>query len=325
MKKIFTLLATAAVATSVSAQSEIWRAADYNLDNVVKTTLTDNIFGAGNAEAPDKSVPGTLTSWTITATTASLTMTGESTPNACDGVETVTKAWELKGSEEGNDALIVEGCDPHFAKYLMGKGNPEDMHWEFQEETDNGTSNRVYGTFWEPGKDMPAKGNYWKFEVTKAGSLKLAFYGNKNTNPTYVVDAATKQPLPCSSINLAFFYQNNGFTFTFNDETISMNVGTMPENYVIQQCNGVAGQNRPVLGYMTFPAEAGKTYYVFNPKSQIGLYGFEFTPSAQDSIADIISDANLDEDAPIYNVLGQRVTKEYKGILIQNGKKFINR
>ena len=33
----------------------------------------------------------------------------------------------------------------------------------------------------------------------------------------------------------------------------------------------------------------------------------------------------LDENAPVYNVLGQKVTKEYKGILIQNGKKYINR
>ena len=33
----------------------------------------------------------------------------------------------------------------------------------------------------------------------------------------------------------------------------------------------------------------------------------------------------LEEDAPMYNLAGQRVSKEYKGVVIQNGKKFINR
>ena len=33
----------------------------------------------------------------------------------------------------------------------------------------------------------------------------------------------------------------------------------------------------------------------------------------------------LDENAPVYNLAGQRVSKDTKGILIQNGKKFINK
>ncbi len=40
------------------------------------------------------------------------------------------------------------------------------------------------------------------------------------------------------------------------------------------------------------------------------------------SVANLASDK---ENAPIYNLFGQKVTKEAKGILIQNGKKFINR
>ena len=33
--------------------------------------------------------------------------------------------------------------------------------------------------------------------------------------------------------------------------------------------------------------------------------------------------AELDTNAPIYNVLGQEVNAEYKGVVIQNGKKFL--
>lgn len=42
-------------------------------------------------------------------------------------------------------------------------------------------------------------------------------------------------------------------------------------------------------------------------------------------IDNITVELELDENAPVYNLSGQRVSKDTKGILIQNGKKFINR
>lgn len=36
-------------------------------------------------------------------------------------------------------------------------------------------------------------------------------------------------------------------------------------------------------------------------------------------------DSAINDNAPMYNLAGQRVGKEYKGVVIQNGKKFINR
>lgn len=42
-------------------------------------------------------------------------------------------------------------------------------------------------------------------------------------------------------------------------------------------------------------------------------------------IDNITVEQELDENAPVYNLSGQRVSKDTKGILIQNGKKFINR
>ncbi len=41
-------------------------------------------------------------------------------------------------------------------------------------------------------------------------------------------------------------------------------------------------------------------------------------------ITEVASD-KLNENAPVYNLAGQRVSKDAKGILIQNGKKFINK
>ena len=60
---------------------------------------------------------------------------------------------------------------------------------------------------------------------------------------------------------------------------------------------------------------------MFNTKSQIGIYGFEFT-AGTNGISEIAAE-KTDANAPVYNLAGQRVSKNAKGILIQNGKKFI--
>ena len=33
----------------------------------------------------------------------------------------------------------------------------------------------------------------------------------------------------------------------------------------------------------------------------------------------------MNANAPMYNLAGQRVSKNYKGVVIQNGKKFFNK
>ena len=80
MKKIFTLVSVALCAMSLNAQ-EVWKAADYNLENVVQGEATSNIYGGGTADAPDTSKPTTLKSFIITAETENITMTAVSTPN----------------------------------------------------------------------------------------------------------------------------------------------------------------------------------------------------------------------------------------------------
>lgn len=325
MKKFFTLAAVACMAMSVNAQ-EVWKAAEYNLETATLETLIEGIYGGGTKDAPDTSIPGELKTSVIKSGTTNVVLTGLSTPNGDKTVSTASDAWQLKGTVAGNDALIVDGCNPSFAQYLMGQGNPESIHWEFDEETDNGTAHRVYGTYWEPGMNMPAKGVYWKFDTKAKGTLKIAIFGNKNANPTYIVDEATKQPLAPANVDVAIFYQNTGFVYEGNvDEGTAkyLNIGKMADDYVLQHTNGVT-QNRPVLGYLSFPVEAGKSYYLFNTKSQIGLYGFEFTAGGeQTGISDVTVNAGVDKNAPIYNLAGQRVGKDAKGILIQNGRKII--
>ena len=43
------------------------------------------------------------------------------------------------------------------------------------------------------------------------------------------------------------------------------------------------------------------------------------------SNVDVNANNNFDANAPMYNLAGQKVTKSYKGVVIQNGKKFMNK
>ena len=329
MKKIFTLVSMAFVAMSMNAQS-IWKAADFDLSTAVETELSEGVYGGGTADAPDTSIPLTIKTSTITAVVDGITMTGLSTPNSLskkdveDGKTQVY--WELKGKkaddENPNDALITEDCTPQFAQYLMQKGNPGFQHWEFYELNSDGDEVfRAYDTYWEPGATaMPAKGAYYKFAASKSGSLRVGIYGNKNQNPTYIVDESTLMPIAPANVQVSIFYQNTGFAYQTDEDGTQhfLNVGPMADDYVLQHTNGVT-QNRPVLGFIDFDVEAGKTYWLFNPKSQIGIYGFYF--AAGTGITNV--KANVNADAPVYNLAGQKVSKDYKGVKVQNGKKFM--
>lgn len=103
-------------------------------------------------------------------------------------------------------------------------------------------------------------------------------------------------------------------------------------------CAVAAGSNKintgNALGVIAFPVLADFTYFVNATGSKITCDGFVFIPGATElatiegkkgdasAIKNITMD-DLDTDAPVYNLQGQRVSKSYKGVCIQNGKKFI--
>ena len=117
MKKIFTLVSVAVMAMSVNAQS-VWKAAEFNMEGATISTVTEGVY-KGNAEGYDVNQPSSLESSSIIVEVDGLTMTGVSTPNnlgSRDIEDGKTKTfWELKGSVDGNDALITDDCTPKFA------------------------------------------------------------------------------------------------------------------------------------------------------------------------------------------------------------------
>jgi len=68
--------------------------------------------------------------------------------------------------------------------------------------------------------------------------------------------------------------------------------------------------------------EPGYTYFFWVSGSKIMLCGLTFEVGGGSGITNITTEAK-NVNAPVYNLAGQRVSKDAKGILIQNGKKFI--
>lgn len=100
-----------------------------------------------------------------------------------------------------------------------------------------------------------------------------------------------------------------------------------------------------ILGVIAFPVYGDVQYYVNACGSKLTENGFVFIPGAttlapisigkdgevvcsfeggEAAIENVTADAD-DENAPVYNINGQQVGKDAKGLLIRKGKKFYNR
>ena len=103
-----------------------------------------------------------------------------------------------------------------------------------------------------------------------------------------------------------------------------------PTTKVVDQVN-----NAVKFGWFVFDAKANKTYMIFGSDWQFGFQGYQFTPGASISgytptdptgVEAITTKSNTwNANAPMYNLSGQKVDKSYKGIVIQNGRKFVNK
>ncbi len=319
MKKIFTLAAVAFAAMSVNAQ-EVWTAEslipagaepsnNYNISN--QATITDDenpsgilTFGTENVSVEAVSSPYPDKFYDKVSET-------EDTP-----IENPT-IWEISASE--NEALIN---NPEFKVRLKGQGNPTLTRTGAWENTDNGWAYRpgADDEIFVPGTSTqaPQFGTYYKMTFKQAGTLRVGVYINKGNHPFYALDLSTMQLLPVSALTAEGYTQNN--TFVPGEGLDPFQPVTIDDSYVFK----IQGQNKPVLCYVNFAVEAGKSYMLFCPKSQLGFYGYEFTAGTS-GINEITVDAQADENAPVYNLAGQRVSKSAKGILIKNGKKFIRK
>ena len=275
----------------------------------------------------DATAPLILTDYIFTVKTASVTLTGVSTPNSDQGQD---EAWRF-GSTNENQFLNTDACPVKFAgSYLQAKtGNPSmsDIEYFFTNSSGSRVGPRTLETYWEPNCGfLPAKGEYIEVSFDKAGTFTAGLFIQRPTSNLYILDKETIQLLAPSAISFAGFNNNNtvepvegagayqemklneDYTFAFANPEYTINTG------------------KQIFGFATFAVEAGKTYLMFNPKNQLGIYGFQFTEADPANVEAITTKTQKNNaNATLYNLAGQKVDKSYKGIVIQNGRKFYNK
>lgn len=229
---------------------------------------------------------------------------------------------------------------------VLGSGNPyvnmfcEEIYTE-GEPTGN---YRAFYDFYKPGNDLPEVGLYYKFMPKVDGKLKVQVWANKGNRNTYLINGETKE---------AVAYSAEGYV---NGQKINTDVPVMDETTGEQKLDNdgnpvweqilkfftaeeIAARHaeakvvegvdtapyvidtggQPFWGWITFDVTAGSSYWLFQDSSQVGFGGFEFSGST--GISNVKS-AN-EVAAPRYNLAGQKVSNDYKGVVIQNGHKFM--
>lgn len=102
--------------------------------------------------------------------------------------------------------------------------------------------------------------------------------------------------------------------------------GTELYNQIVKDADAVSvnieGEDKKVFPYVTVEVAAG-TVEVTYPGGALNFYAFELLTST--GIQQTIAPAKVIENNVIYNLAGQKVNENYKGIVIKNGKKYIQK
>lgn len=348
MKKIFTLISMALVAISVNAQEETQVFSVGNGD----FNVTDKAQGI-QVKVEDKACANVVILSSPYPDNEYEFVSYDATNQVNIYDETQPKApWSLE-TADGNSLSVIQS---EFTSYLKGQGNPfitEDFQWEYDDNNnrmklvDANTTNTVFTT---GGDKLPVRGTYIKVTPIVDGKLKLGITVPNGNHPFYVIpvdDATTVYtPMTADKFTIKGYFRTN--TWNTDENKTPFDV-TMPEDLIIQNANvtyteygeSVTKQVKQLfLGVVEFNVVKGKTYWIFSPKSQIGFYGFTYTydkaafesadplpnpdiPTSIETVKNV--EKAIINNGVIYNLAGQKADKSQKGILIQNGKKFVNK
>lgn len=131
--------------------------------------------------------------------------------------------------------------------------------------------------------------------------------------------------LPCDGTLYIYAFNNNKDNevreaqIIQNDKTVFSHDYTT-DDYVSAEDNA----SRKVYPVYSAELKKGTAYFLW-PTNQLMLFGFKFEPKK--SISTVVEEIEITDikDMPAYDLMGRRVSDNYKGIVIQGGKKFIRK
>ena len=189
---------------------------------------------------------------------------------------------------------------------------------------------------------VPISGEYFTFKADADGMFRIGFAVASGANRyMYIVEQSTVRTLETSE------YKVEGYVNGIDNEkgepmwqaSIMVNADRSIGNAEGTTYKDGEWQTRNELtcdkcGWFVFNAKANETYYIFTPNTQFGFRNYEFyinksiddyTPQNPAGIESVKTVANNNANAPMYNLAGQKVAKDFKGMVIQNGRKFVNK
>ena len=177
--------------------------------------------------------------------------------------------------------------------------------------------------------DLEAKADYNAIDADNWVATRNAIAFNRNANTGSRTGTYVQFPVVVDPASITIYIGHAGGKY--------IDKGLYAE--VVPVVNGVEGEMIPVQG----PEDAvAKRYYKMNvalPEglkgnvafrvgcggSELGLYHVVIEGTAPNSAIEGIIADEANENAPIYNVMGIQVDENYKGLVIKNGKKYIQR
>ena len=328
MKKIFTLISMALVAMSVNAQEEETyvavndgnMAAEYaaivGSDNVATNVVNGNSvvkFSTTNVdvEAVSSADPADRQEGGQDINVGNLLNEEDHTYELVSINSTKPIKWEVKNQSDINFS------------YIAGTGVPAVSLLAEEIYTDGEATGKYrvkYITFDPAIGGEPQSGLYYKFTVKKDGALKVGIWANKGNRTTFLVDGDTKQPSE---------YLVEGYINGQNDEEGAKKWLTNDDIKALGNPDNpwvIGAGNQPFWGNIIIDAKAGKTYWLFQGNSQIGFQKYTFAPGkTKEDMVTGISNMKADKgtNAQRYNLAGQKVSNDFKGVVIENGRKMM--
>ena len=347
MKKIFTLISMALVAMSVNAQTEeSYTAVDADGNMAAEYAAVVGEGGVATNVANGSSV--------VKFGTANVEVEAVGSADPADkdeGGQDITPGAKIEGQENLYELVSINSTKPIKWEvknqgdiqfyYIGGTGTPAVSLLCEEIITDGsptGNFRLVVNPFDPATGGEPQSGLYYKFTTKVDGALKVGIWANKGNRTTFLVDSETKMP----SEYLVEGYIN-GQNWTQEDadagKCAAEQVGKKKwlSNEDIKTIHDASAQasnpwvigagNQNFWGNVIIDAKAGKTYWLFQGNSQIGFQGYTFAPgkSKEEMNIESIKNAANNANAPRYNLAGQKVSKDFKGVVLQNGKKFVQK
>ena len=335
MKKLFTLAALAAMTLVANAQNEYWTVANEDGSRKAEYDVVGATGEASVVKFSTANVTGTHVSGPVANFKDAEGLTGVQDGDLAKNFLEIdyNNTW---GNLSKKD-LCADGSEKPFY-YVQGKGNPVNLDLVKIEQvmTDGEPTGRWRANWndsyyqFDGSAGIPANGTYVTVSPSIDGIMTVACWINKGSRDVYVVPASNAVALKLGSDVLVHGFINGQNWKT--PEGDDLPEGDPYRGYPMYQDNistkGTEGTDAFVVGagnqaswvYLTWKAVAKETYYIFNKNTQIGFGGFEFAPTGTDAIKNVETVA---KNEVAVNLAGQKVAKNFKGIVVKNGKKVL--